>query len=157
MEGPAGKKLLLDSNIVLDFINRRERFYDDARLLMLAGRVGEHSLWITTSQVSDIVYVATEGGKPSLVPQVLGRMRRLRSFVHVYALTERDIDMMLATTYCDPEDALLLEAAVQMQADAIITRDASFPGSDAVNVFDCPGFFKWMKDEYGISYAEIDV
>lgn len=157
MSDAVSKKLLLDTNIVLDFMNRREGFYDDARLLMLAGKVGEHSLWITTSQVTDIIFIATEGGKPNLVPDVLRRVHMLRRFVNVYAVTERDIDSMLATTWNDPEDALVFEAAMRLDADAIITRDKGFPGNDCIDVFDCPGFFKYLEDEYGVSYAEVGV
>ena len=52
-------KALLDTNIVIDFLNQREPFYEQARLLMIAGRVGEFDLWILSSQVTDLIYIPT--------------------------------------------------------------------------------------------------
>ena len=40
----AQAKLLLDTNIVIDYLNEREPYYQKARLLMIAGRVGELDL-----------------------------------------------------------------------------------------------------------------
>lgn len=54
-------KLLLDTNVAIDFIHEREPHYRGARLLMTAGRVGESDLWITSSQVTDLIYILSEG------------------------------------------------------------------------------------------------
>ena len=53
----ARMKLLLDTNVVIDYLHEREPYYEKARLLMTAGRVGEFSLWITSSQVTDLIYI----------------------------------------------------------------------------------------------------
>lgn len=39
----AQAKLLLDTNVVIDYLNEREPFYEKARLLMIGGRVGSSS------------------------------------------------------------------------------------------------------------------
>ncbi|MBQ9042676.1 MAG: PIN domain-containing protein [Eggerthellaceae bacterium] len=150
------QKLLLDTNIIIDFLHRRDPHFEETRLLMLAGRVGEFSLWITASQVADIIYILTNGGNKDKVPEVLEKLRALRLFVNVYAVTDADVDNVLATSWSDPEDALLVDLALKMKADAIITRDEDFPKTDMIRVHDCPGFFKWLEEEKGISYAEID-
>ena len=51
----AQAKLLLDTNVVVDYLNEREPFYEKARLLMIGGRVGEFELWISSSQVNALV------------------------------------------------------------------------------------------------------
>ena len=149
------QKLLLDTNIVIDFLHHRDPFYEDAYLLMLAGRVGEFSLWIASSQVTDLIYIMTDGGKESRVPEVLEKLRSLRTFVNVYAVADSDVDKMLASTWSDPEDALLVDLALKMRADAIITRDEGFPETDMIRVHDCAGFFAWLESEKGVSYAEV--
>lgn len=150
------QKLLLDTNIVIDFLHHREPHYEKTRLLMLCGRVGEFNLWITSSQVTDIIFILTKGGHKSEVPKVLEQLRTLRTFINVYAVTDSDIDKMLATTWNDPEDALLIDIALKMRADTIITRDEGFPATDMIRVHDCPGFFNWLKGEKGVAYDEID-
>lgn len=151
----AKQKLLLDTNIVVDYIARREPFYEQARLLMLLGRIGEASLWISSSQVTDLVYVLASGGRRNQVHEVLEQLSTLRMFVNVYAVADADIDKMLATTWPDPEDALLVDLALKMRADAIIARDADFVDTDAIHVFDCEGFFNWLEETHGISYADV--
>ena len=151
----AMQKLLVDTNIVVDFINHRDPFYEDAYMLMLTGRVGEFSLWIASSQVTDMIYILTDGGNKSKVPEVLEKLRALRTFINVYAVTDADIDKMLASTWPDSENALLVDIALKMRADAIITRDGDFPDTDMIRVHDCAGFFEWLKEEKGISYAEV--
>ena len=150
------QKLLLDTNIVIDFLHHREPHFDETRLLMLAGRVGEFSLWISSSQVTDMIFILTNGGNKSKVPDVLEKLRALRTFINVYAVTDADIDKMLTTPWHDPEDTLLIDLALKMRADAIITRDEDFPATDMIRVHDCPSFFAWLENEKGISYAEID-
>ena len=152
----AYQKLLLDTNIILDYIGRRGPHIKETELLMLTGRVGEFSLWVSASQMTDIVYILTNGGNKARVPKALEQLRLLCTFVNVYAVTAADVDKMLATTWSDPEDALLVDLALKMGADAIITRDDDFPSVDSIRVHDCPGFFKWLEDEKGLTYADID-
>ena len=149
------QKLLLDTNVVIDFIGEREPFCKEVNLLMLASRVGEFDLWIASSQVTDIIYILTDGGKKQKVPEVLEKLRGLRTFVSVYAVADTDIDKMLATNWDDPEDALLVDLALKMHADAIITRDEDFPATDLIRVHDCAGFFTWLSEEKGVYYDEV--
>ena len=151
----ARARLLLDTNILLDFLNKREPYYKDARKLLIAGRVGEFSLWVAASQFTDVVYIASDGGKSALIPKTLERLRLLRSFINVATVSDIDVDKMLSTTWKDPEDALLLQVALKLRVDAIITHDANFPASDYVKCLTCSQFFEWLEQEQGISYEEV--
>lgn len=149
-------KLLLDTNVVIDYLDVREPYFDKARLLMTAGYVGEFELWITASQVSDLVYILSEGGRRALIPSVLERLRGLRSFVEVFATSGNEIDQMLAAAWKDPEDSLLFEAALSLRADAIITRNQADYESSLIKVLNCDDFFTWVKEVYSIEYDEIN-
>ena len=111
----ARMKLLLDTNVVIDYLHEREPYYEKARLLMTAGRVGEFSLWITSSQVTDLIYILSEGGKRSLLSHVLEQLRGMRTFVNVHAVSDREVDRMLAASWKDPEDSLIFESALEMR------------------------------------------
>ena len=124
----AQAKLLLDTNVVVDYLNEREPFYEKARLLMIGGRVGEFELWISSSQVTALVYILSNGGRASEMDAVMGQLRGLRTFVNVFAASEREIDLMLAASWHDPEGYLLYEIALALRADALITpQPARFP------------------------------
>lgn len=150
-------KLLLDTNVVIDYLHEREPHYRKARLLMTAGRVGEFDLWITSSQVTDLIYVLSEGGSRALVPEVLDQLRGLRTFVNVYAVDDREVDRMLAASLKDPEDSLIFESALAMRADAIVTRNQKDFESTVVKVVDCDEFFAWMRQDFNLEYDEIDI
>ena len=151
----ARAKLLVDTNVLIDFLSVRKPFYDEARLLMVAGRVGEFELWMTSSQMTDLVYILSYGGKQALMPSVLERLRGLRTFVEVFAVGGAEIDRMLTSAWKDPEDALMFESALSLRADAIITRNAKdFEGS-LVRAMTAGEYFDWLRDAQGIDYREI--
>ena len=60
---------------------------------------------------------------------------------------------MIQTTWRDPEDALLFEAAKALMADAIITNNAKDFETDAIPVLNSAEFFAWLKEVEGLSYA----
>ena len=134
-------KALLDTNIVIDFLNQREPFYEQARLLMIAGRVGEFDLWISSS----------------LIPETRERIQGLRTFVSVFAVSEREIDRMIASSWKDPEDRLLFEVALSIQADYIITRNKEDFESSLVRVLDCDDFFTWLRTDFNLNYDSIAI
>ena len=148
-------RFLLDTNIVVDYLSMRDPFYAKARLLMLLGRMGECELWMSASQITDLVYILSDGGKPSLVPSVLERLRGLRTFIEVYAAGAREVDGMLASGWRDPEDALLFESALALKADVIVSRNKRDFESSLVSVMDCDEVFDWLCDEHGLDYAEV--
>lgn len=152
----AQSKLLLDTNVVIDYLNEREPYYEKARLLMIGGRVGEFELWISSSQVTDLVYILSNGGRASEMDAVMGQLRGLRIFVNVFAASEREVDLMLAASWHDPEDYLLYEIALALRADALITRNQPDFPQGLVPVMDCDEFFQWMRDMHGLDYGEIE-
>lgn len=151
----ARAKLLVDTNVLIDFLSVRRPFYDEARLLMIAGRVGEFELWMTSSQVTDLIYVLSDGGRQALMPSVLERLRGLRTFVEVFAVGEAEGDRMLSSAWKDPEDALMFESALSLKADAIITRNAKDFESSLVRAMTAREFFDWLRDEQGVDYQEV--
>lgn len=148
-------KLLVDTNVLIDYLSMREPFYDEARLLMIVGRVGEFELWMTSSQVTDLIYILSDGGKQSLMPSVLERLRGLHTFVEVFAVGGAEVDRMLASAWKDPEDALMFESALSLKADAIITRNAKDFESSLVRAMTAREFFNWLRDEKGVDYQEV--
>lgn len=148
-------RVLVDTNVIIDFLNMRQPHFEAARLLMLLGKAGEVELWVSATQITDIVYIASDGGRKALVPEVLQQLRDLRTFVEVHPTGAREIDRMLASAWRDPEDGLLVEVALACNASAIITRNQADFKTDLVNVCDAPGFFAWLKEEHDLDYAEI--
>ncbi len=149
-------KVVLDTNIVLDYLNIREPYYEKTRLLMIGGRVGEFALWISSSQITDLIYILSNGGRKKEMPDALKMLRGLRTFVNVFAISEREIDIMLSSEWKDAEDYLVYEIALALQADMIITRDKQGFPKGLVKTGDCDDFFAWLKKDRNLVYDQID-
>lgn len=147
------KKLVLDTNVIVDCLQERDINLQDTRMLLTLGKVGEFSLWITVSQLTDLIYILSHGGKQALMPLVLEQLRKLLTFVRLYSPSAEDAFAMLETTWHDPEDAMIFEAAKALMADAIITSNAKDFESDAIPVLSSAEFFTWLKDTEGLSYT----
>ena len=126
-------KVLFDTNVVLDVLLDREPYVDvAAKLFALVdnGRV-EGSICATTA--TTIYYIAAKS---------FGR-RRAHSQVHelltlfAVAFVDRDVlDRALDLDFTDFEDAVVHEAARNVGAAAIVTRDGADFANATVPVFD---------------------
>ena len=58
-------RVLVDTNVLIDFLAQRAPFFDEARKLLVFAAMGDYELWASASQISDIFYVLSEGGKAS--------------------------------------------------------------------------------------------
>ena len=148
------QRLLLDTNIVIDYLAQRQPFYVMARRLMVLGAIGEVELWISASQINDVFYIASEGGRTQLGQLVQERLRKCRAFLHICPLDERDVDVALEKDWDDLEDACVEVCANKLKADWIITRDAGFRDS-SIQAIDASRYFEWLKDKRGVSYTEL--
>lgn len=147
---------MVDTNIVVDFANMREPFYEDARLLMALGAAREAELRMSSSQMTDLVYILSEGGKHELVPKALEQIRKLRCFIKVADVGPGEIDEMLDTVWDDPEDALLHHIAMSLQVDCIVSRDKSGFQNSTLPVLDCRQLFDQIEREHGIVYTDVE-
>ena len=143
-------RLVLDSNIVIDFLAKREPFCESAEKLMLLGKTGDHELWVSTTQANDIFYVLGQGRK-SNAEQVKQKMRKLKTFMRFCGLNEEGFLSVLSSAWSDLEDACVHEVAVQLSADAIITRNQKDFQMSTIPVYDCDAFFEFMKT-LGVEY-----
>lgn len=147
-------KLLLGTDVVADCLCKQGEDYRDNRLMMIAGRVGEFDLWITASQMIDLMNILSEGGNPNLVPRALEQLRGLRTFVQIHGLDASQIDRVLATSWKSPAHALLFEAAMDLRADFVVTRDKALFESNLVNTTDPRGVFAWLEETFDLAYDD---
>ena len=145
--------LLLDTNIVVDVLRKRDCDYDASRLLLALGSIHEFELWISPSQLSDLFYVLSHGGKKSLATQVSRELSTLLQFVRVCSFSHNDALSALALGFDDMEDALVSQAAKSVRASAIITRNQSDFALSPVPARSSSEFFTWLEEAEGVSYA----
>lgn len=148
-------KLFLDTNVFIDALAGRKPYAQNAKLILALGMIGEFELWFSAAQVTDIFYILSDGGKASQAEWAKEQLSKIRKFTNACALTEEDIDLALASTWRDFEDACINQVAHKVKPDAVITGNVKDFALSDFQVFDCNGLFEWIRGKDGISYCEI--
>lgn len=148
-------RLFIDTNIVLDYLDDRPGFSASARKLMVLGFLHEFELWMSASQVTDLLYLLTNGGQASEADSAKGSIRKARRFIRICPLTEADVDAALDSAWCDFGDACVYQRALRLRVDAIITRNKRGFEKSSIKVFDCDELFTYLAEEKGLTYDEI--
>lgn len=111
----------------------------------------------TAPQVVDLVYLLSEGGKPELLPRAMERIRGLRTFVQVADLTAANVDRVLASSGHNPGGQLMVNAAIDLRADFLLTNDPGGLENGLVKVTDVPGMFEWLCENRDLDYTQIEI
>jgi predicted nucleic acid-binding protein len=126
-------KVLLDTNIVIDYALERQPFWQNSEqifLLLQQNRFIDH---ISASTVSDLYYIIRKQRGHSWT---LNFLERLVKFCPVATVDRSVIGMAFAANFSDFEDAIQYSAAVTSQMDAIVTRNPSdFATATALQIF----------------------
>ncbi|MBW4549636.1 MAG: PIN domain-containing protein [Aphanocapsa sp. GSE-SYN-MK-11-07L] len=115
-------RVLIDTNVVLDFLQEREPFVENAARLFERIDVGEIEGFIAATTITNIYYiirrVAGRVAAQDAITQVL-------SDLNICAVDLKVLEQALALNFEDFEDAVQYACAVVHGVDAIVTRDAS--------------------------------
>ncbi|MDR0199587.1 MAG: PIN domain-containing protein [Streptococcaceae bacterium] len=113
-------KIILDTNVVLDYFLERPDFAEDTHRLFQTSRQ-TYELCITSHTVSDIYYLSRSSFETHAL--LKEKLDNLYSFVKILDVNEADCKKALMSNVSDYEDAILAECALRHKAVAIITRD----------------------------------
>lgn len=113
------KRLFLDTNIVVDVLERREPFCQDAVRLFTMAYNKQVQLIVSPITYSTASFLLRKHG-PKGVRNLLSNFRQLS---RVATTNERTVDDSLASQFKDFEDAMQYYTAVKAKADVIITRN----------------------------------
>ncbi len=115
--------LLVDTNVVLDLLAKREPFYDSAAKLFSLADKKKITISINTLTFANTNYLLTRLKTADKAREIL---RRFRVLVKVLSLDHKVIDLALNDqSFKDFEDGLQYYSAIENGLDMIITRDLS--------------------------------
>lgn len=115
------KKLLLDTNIILDLLAKREPFYKEAALLFSLADQDKVQVFVSALSYANANYVLLRENKPEDAKLIL---RKLRLIVQILNLDEKVVDLSLNDeNFRDFEDALQYYTALENGIEIIITRN----------------------------------
>lgn len=114
-------RLLIDTNIIIDLLAKREPFYDSAsKLFSLADKKNIH-LSISSLSIANTNYILTRLLNANEAREIL---RRFKILLELIPLTDKIIDLALNdSNFSDFEDGIQYYSAIENNQDIIITRD----------------------------------
>ena len=131
--------ILLDTNVILDFMLKREGFYDDAHKIMEMCAKNELQGYIAFHSVSIIWYLLRK------VDDTVKRehLKRICRIVQVCSATHKAVETALNKAHFeDFEDCLQDQCASAVGADYIITRNVADFSSSEINAISPADFLQ---------------
>lgn len=114
-------KLLIDTNIVLDLLAKREPFYKSAAQLFSLADKQKLELSISSLTFANTNYVLSRLKTTQEAREIL---RRFRVLIKVLPLNDKIIDLALNdNNFKDFEDGLQYYTAMENEQEVVITRD----------------------------------
>ena len=144
--------ILLDTNILIDFYQRREPHVDYARQLMLASSFGDAELWVSAKSFADVFYVLSKRHPSS---EVQAAFLESLGWLKVCSIDGPDVKLASERTWDDFEDCLVAQCARKIGADYIITRNTRDFTRSSIKALTPEQLFEELAAR-GLVYEEID-
>jgi predicted nucleic acid-binding protein len=115
------KKLLIDTNIVIDLLAKREPYYEDAAKLFSLADKNKVKLSVSSLTFANTYYLLQKMNSALVAKEIL---RRFKILTEVLSLDDKIIDLALNDNgFSDFEDAIQYYSALENGQDIIITRN----------------------------------
>lgn len=113
--------ILIDTNIILDVLLKREPFfYDSAKILNLSKK-DSMKLFVSASAITDIYYIANQTLRNKMKIKIL--LLKLLKIVSIASVSEDTIKNALELPWKDFEDSVQYSVALLQEMDGIVTRN----------------------------------
>ena len=112
-------KTLIDTNIIIDALQNRKGFADDAEFVML--QAYEYNGYIAATSVTDIYYIQRRYYHDE--QKARENLEKVLELYDIIGITEVDCRNALRNGMSDFEDAVLVESAKRNDIDCILTRN----------------------------------
>jgi len=114
-------KVIVDTNIIIDYLDNREPFFKDSYRIIQLGLEGEIETIMSAGAVTDVYYILNKYiNDPSKTRE---KIFVLSNFIKICKSTSEDITRAIILFIPDFEDAVIAAIAKREKADFIITRN----------------------------------
>jgi predicted nucleic acid-binding protein len=112
--------VLIDLNVIVDVMQRREPFYAASIRVLAYAEAGWIDAWVAAHSMTTLFYLLV---KDRSVEQARVSIGEMLSFLTVATVDQRVIERALALPYRDFEDAVQMMAAVEAGVGYLVTRN----------------------------------
>ncbi len=114
-------KILIDTNIVIDLLAKREDFYNEAAELFSLSDKKKITLTISSLTFANTNYVLSKQKSAKEAREIL---RKFKVLVEILSLDDKTIELALSDDeFFDFEDGLQYYSAIENGVDIILTRN----------------------------------
>ncbi|MGI8503124.1 MAG: type II toxin-antitoxin system VapC family toxin [Hassallia sp.] len=115
-------RILIDTNVVLDFLQEREPFVQDAAKLFEKIDAGEIEGFIAATTITNIYYIVR---KAAGIVAAQDAITQILTDLYICPVDRSVIEQAIALNFRDFEDAVQYACAIAHGLDVIVTRDVS--------------------------------
>jgi len=112
--------ILIDINVILDVLQKREPFYEAAARLLAGVEIGRLEGFIAAHSITTLFYLIQ---KDKSSADARASITTLLQLLKIAPVNQSTIDQALNLDYKDFEDAVQMISALQCKADYLITRN----------------------------------
>ncbi len=113
-------RILVDLNIILDVLQKREPFYEASAGLLAMIETGEIEGFVAAHSVTTLFYLVCKDQSPAAARVIL---TSLMQFLKIAPVDHAVIEAALNMPYKDFEDAVQMVSAMQCKANFLVTRN----------------------------------
>ncbi len=115
-------RVLLDLNVILDVLQRRERFFENSARVLALAETGVIEGSVSAHSITTLFYLYAKAQSANAARVAIAD---LLQFLSVATVNQKTIEQALALPYKDFEDAVQMVAATHAGADYVVTRNVA--------------------------------
>lgn len=112
--------ILIDLNIILDVLQKRDPFYEASARLLAVVETGLLEGYIAAHSITTLFYIIQKDKSSAEARAII---TSLMQFLKIAPVTQSTIDQALNLDYSDFEDAVQMISALQCKAEYLFTRN----------------------------------
>lgn len=141
-------KVLIDTCVIVDVLQKRDPFYQAAMEILLAISNRKCTGVLTAKSITDIYYILRRGIHNE--GEVRRLVRILFTLFEVEDTFSTDCEVALDSLIKDYEDAIMVQTASRIGADCIVTRNLKDYKLSSLPVFSPEQFLTKLAEEENI-------
>lgn len=136
-------KILIDTNIILDVLLRREPFYRDSAKVLNLSRKDNINLFVSASAITDIYYIANQTLRDKA--KIKDLLLKLLKIVSVASVSEDMIKNALELPWKDFEDSVQYSVALLQEMNGVATRNPNDYKEAEIEIWTPEELLLWLQ------------